>query len=86
MVYKMASKDIKKDKKSNVKSEKIQEPNKTEATTPEVKINLPITSTTKLIRCDCKHEFQDKTYGYGMRVHTPTKSGSNRCTVCNKIK
>jgi len=41
-------------------------------------------------QCDCVHEFQDKRYGKGMRVHTPTKSiksgGAWRCTVCEKVK
>lgn len=37
-------------------------------------------------RCgrNCKHEYQDKKYGLGNRVHTePTKAGVEpRCTVC----
>lgn len=44
------------------------------------------------IKCTCKHEFQDKTYGSGVRVATPTvkvsadKSNRDvRCTVCGKI-
>lgn len=44
---------------------------------------------SKIKRCDCKHEFQDKKYGNGMRVMNPTgkgdKSGDYRCTVCGKI-
>lgn len=34
--------------------------------------------------CKCANEFQDKTYGKGMRVHTPSNKG-DRCTVCNNV-
>lgn len=39
-------------------------------------------------KCDCKHEFQDKEYGEGMRVHNEctSKEGKYRCTVCGKEK
>lgn len=47
----------------------------------------------KILKCDCPHPFQDKTYGNGMRVHNPTgKAGGKeegkkfRCTVCKKEK
>ena len=37
-------------------------------------------------KCTCKHEYQDKKYGKGMRVHTPTTKDVTkdtcRCTVC----
>jgi hypothetical protein len=41
-----------------------------------------------LWRCDCKHDFQDKQYGEGMRVMNRVQ-GSNllkeaSCTVCGK--
>lgn len=45
------------------------------------------TSTTKKIAgciigsCSCKSEFQDATYGKGMRVKNCCAGGS-RCTVC----
>jgi hypothetical protein len=32
-------------------------------------------------RCTCVHEFQDKRYGKGMRVHNKMDKGWN-CTVC----
>jgi len=36
-------------------------------------------------KCDCVHEFQDKTYGKNKRVFNPTlKEGIFRCTVCKK--
>lgn len=35
--------------------------------------------------CTCKHEVQDKMYGFGNRVHNPTAKGY-KCTVCSKIK
>ena len=39
----------------------------------------------KIMRCTCKHEFQDKEYGKGMRVFNPMKiSGRYRCTVCGR--
>lgn len=42
---------------------------------------------TKVIKCNCKNEYQDKKYGHGNRVHNSTadvlKSGY-RCTVCGK--
>lgn len=41
-----------------------------------------------IIKCNCKHEFQDETYGKAMRVaiDVKTKSGGliHRCTVCGK--
>lgn len=51
--------------------------------------------TTKIIKCNCKHEFQDKQYGQNMRVHNRgLVKGTNdhpyadfTCTVCsNKIR
>lgn len=52
----------------------------------------------KIVQCDCRHEYQDKTYGPGNRVHNiaekigPSRTGdkgkvrSLRCTVCRKVK
>lgn len=42
----------------------------------------------KVMKCSCKHEFQDEKYGKGMRVFNPTGKGSDQgsgyiCTVCN---
>lgn len=39
-----------------------------------------------IIKCDCKHEYQDKVYGPQMRVHTKRtdKNGGWTCTVCRK--
>lgn len=42
-----------------------------------------------ILRCDCKHEFQDKEYGKRRRVMNPTKKQVGekkvyRCTVCLK--
>lgn len=42
---------------------------------------------TVIKRCSCTHDFQDKIYGQGMRVHNTTvatKNGKYRCTVCGK--
>lgn len=43
---------------------------------------------TQVIKCTCKHEYQDKKYGVGRRLMNATlKSKANntivyRCTVC----
>lgn len=37
-------------------------------------------------RCTCKSEVQDKLYGIGMRVHTPSKKHGDKCTVCGQRK
>ena len=47
-----------------------------------------IATKIKLVKCGCKHAFQDAIYGPGMRIVTPiTKpkgAGSWRCTVCQR--
>lgn len=35
--------------------------------------------------CVCKHPYQDKKYGTGLRVHNLGKKTKN-CTVCGKEK
>lgn len=36
------------------------------------------------MQCNCTHEFQDKTYGYRMRVHNLSPDGKKAyCTVCS---
>lgn len=39
-----------------------------------------------ILDCTCKHEYQDKKYGAGKRVHNPRKSNQYACTVCGKLK
>lgn len=42
---------------------------------------------SKVMKCSCKHEYQDSVYGPGMRLFNPTgKTGDSgyRCTVCGK--
>lgn len=46
-------------------------------------------TTSKAIKCTCKHEDQDKIYGNSMRLHNKMKQrdASNkmwRCTICKK--
>ena len=46
---------------------------------------------TLILHCTCKHDYQDKEYGYGMRVHNgcklSTTSGNGwRCTVCGNVQ
>ena len=37
-------------------------------------------------KCNCKHDFQDETYGKQMRIWNLTQKGV-RCTVCkNEVK
>lgn len=38
---------------------------------------------TEILRCNCEHEFQDKTYGRNMRVHNVNNKGQAFCTVCS---
>ncbi len=44
---------------------------------------------TKIIKCNCKHEWQDKTYGQGNRVGNLIKQNAKgtdyRCVVCGKV-
>lgn len=43
--------------------------------------------TNKVLKCKCKHEFQDKEYGEGMRLHNENSKFEYVCTVCNsKVK
>jgi len=42
---------------------------------------------TKIQKCSCEHEMQDKMYGKGNRVKNQTVKGNGtiyRCTVCLK--
>ncbi len=42
---------------------------------------------TNILRCDCPHFYQDKIYGYRMRIHNFAKKKELwRCTVCLKEK
>lgn len=49
-------------------------------------IKQPDSNTSRLMPCGCKSEFQDKTYGAGIRVMNLTKNGELRCTVCSEIR
>lgn len=46
-------------------------------------------NVTKLVKCSCHHEYQDKKYG-GLRVTTPKNKEQEKgifvvyCTVCGK--
>jgi hypothetical protein len=48
-----------------------------------------------LLKCECVHEFQDRKYGVGMRVHNTMNNGKPlagtttkqyRCTVCGRVR
>lgn len=44
-------------------------------------------SQTAIKKCECKHEYQDKKYGKGMRVFNYSKKHDTwRCTVCGSHK
>jgi hypothetical protein len=47
-------------------------------------------SGVKLAPCTCRHEYQDKAYGKGLRVHNVVLIGKNKgkyiCTVCGTRK
>ena len=45
---------------------------------------------TKIVNCDCKHDYQDAKYGKGKRVanyarNANNKFGGYRCSVCGKM-
>jgi len=42
-------------------------------------------SGTEIIRCNCKHAYQDKIHGIGKRVGNVMRTGQIRCTVCCTI-
>jgi hypothetical protein len=49
-----------------------------------------MSNNTKIIKCVCKYEFQDKLYGLGYRVMNlmAKMAGTKkqyRCTVCGKV-
>ena len=56
----------------------------------------PTSGTSKgekvmIMKCTCKHEYQDKKYGVGSRVHNalaPKPGGPQkyRCTVCGTVR
>ena len=40
---------------------------------------------SKILKCFCDSEFQDKEYGRYMRLHTAKmKDNTYRCTICGK--
>jgi len=39
-----------------------------------------------ILPCTCRHEFQDRRLGKGMRYHNDMKNGMQRCTVCRDEK
>jgi len=44
----------------------------------------------RVIPCICDHDYQDRRYGPGKRVHNPAKPKGGgttwRCTVCARLK
>ena len=45
-------------------------------------------STTKIMKCECQHQYQDHKYGKNQRVHNQKISPNMNeytCTVCKKV-
>ncbi len=43
----------------------------------------------KVLKCNCKHAYQDELYGHNMRAHNVVPQPSSveyRCTVCNSTR
>ena len=40
---------------------------------------------TKVVKCDCASDYQDKKYGQKNRLGNLTKTDGYRCTVCGKV-
>lgn len=40
----------------------------------------------KILKCTCQHDYQDKRYGKGKRVHNRKADGTWTCTVCRSEK
>lgn len=90
-IQKKSPKTAKKDKQAADKKAKVEEATQKsqEATTTPAQQQPTVTKASdspsaKIMKCECRHEFQDAKYGTGMRVHTPKKTGGWRCTVCGK--
>ncbi len=46
---------------------------------------MATTASVSILKCSCKHPYQDKKYGEGNRVHNPCQGKNNgkyRCTSC----
>jgi len=41
---------------------------------------------TKILYCSCTHEYQDKHYGSGRRLHNEAAKKEWTCTVCGARK
>jgi hypothetical protein len=53
--------------------------------TKRLKSEGKIMSKTAILSCNCKHGYQDRTYGVGKRVCNVGKTGDKAsCTVCGK--
>jgi len=55
------------------------------AAAPQSKEKASRNVQCKIMQCSCKNPYQDKLYGYSIRLHNP-KSGGFRCTVCGTTK
>jgi len=52
---------------------------------------MSVGERTEVLTCTCQHEYQDKKYGKGMRVHNKAAGNKGtekkwRCTVCGATR
>ena len=46
-----------------------------------------MSENTKIVRCSCRHEYQDEKYGQGKRVaNFSEREKKFRCTVCGQMR
>jgi len=38
-----------------------------------------------IVKCTCKHSYQDSLYGIGNRVANSMRTGQSKCTVCGTV-
>lgn len=79
--------------KELVQKKEVKKSKKADLTTPTPKVEKKKESSSKdsaskIVNCDCTHEFQDKIYGKGKRLarrcgKSKTKATGYKCTVCN---
>lgn len=71
------------------KKEDGKKPKPDEKKTKAVAVEAPKKAQGRVRPCSCSHEFQDKEYGKGLRVHTQGGTATSpkfRCTVCGATK
>lgn len=70
---------------SETKKSTKPEPTPVAASTPKAAKPGARKNESKIDKCTCLNEYQDKLYGKGMRLKNSTTKGF-KCTVCSKIQ